>query len=49
LKITNVGTAVMETNYDWTFTRIYTDEEVVRMGERLLAPGLSQGEICHGC
>jgi hypothetical protein len=49
LKITDVGTVVVETNDDRTFTLIYTSEEVAGMGERLLAPGLSQGEICHGC
>lgn len=27
MKITDVRTAVVEANYDWTFTRVYTDEE----------------------
>jgi hypothetical protein len=29
--------------------RTYTDEEVTRLGESFLAPGLSLGEICYGC
>jgi hypothetical protein len=33
LKITNVRTAVVEANYDWTFTRIYTDEGITDLGE----------------
>jgi L-alanine-DL-glutamate epimerase-like enolase superfamily enzyme len=49
LKITDVRTAVVETNYDWTVTRIYTDEKAAGFGERFLGPGLPQGEICHVC
>jgi L-alanine-DL-glutamate epimerase-like enolase superfamily enzyme len=49
LKITDVRTAVVEATYDWTFTRIYTDKKVTGFGESFLAPGLSQGEIYHGC
>lgn len=49
MEITDVGMAVVKANYDWTFTRTYTDEEVTGLGESFLAPGLSQGEICHGC
>jgi hypothetical protein len=40
LKITDVRTAVVETNYDWTVTRIYIDEKVIGFGESLLAPSL---------
>jgi L-alanine-DL-glutamate epimerase-like enolase superfamily enzyme len=42
LKITDVRTAVVEANYDWTFTRIYTDDGLTGIGENLLAPGLTQ-------
>jgi hypothetical protein len=31
------------------YSRSYTDEEVIRLGESFLAPSLSQGEICYGC
>jgi len=41
LKITDVRTAVVEANYDWTFTRIYTDEGITGIGESFLAPGLT--------
>src|SRR5215213_8653939 len=41
LKITDVRTAVVEANYDWTFIRIYTDEGVTGLGESFLAPGLT--------
>jgi L-alanine-DL-glutamate epimerase-like enolase superfamily enzyme len=41
MKITDVRTAVVEANYDWTFTRIYTDEEITGLGESFLAPGLT--------
>ncbi len=43
MKITDVRTAVVEANYDWTFTRIYTDDEgLTGIGESFLAPGLTQ-------
>ena len=42
MKITGVRTAVVEANYDWTFTRIYTDEGITGIGESFLAPGLTQ-------
>jgi L-alanine-DL-glutamate epimerase-like enolase superfamily enzyme len=41
MKITDVRTAVVEANYDWTFTRIYTDEDVTGLGESFLSPGLT--------
>ncbi len=41
MKITDVRTAVVEANYDWTFTRIYTDEGITGIGESFLAPGLT--------
>ncbi len=42
LKITDVRTAVVEANYDWTFTRVYTDDGLTGIGESFLAPGLTQ-------
>src|ERR671920_1536653 len=41
LKITDVRTAVVEANYDWTYTRIYTDKGITGLGESFLAPGLT--------
>jgi L-alanine-DL-glutamate epimerase-like enolase superfamily enzyme len=41
VKITDVRTAVVEANYDWTFIRVYTDEGVEGLGESFLAPGLT--------
>lgn len=41
MKITDVRTAVVEANYDWTFTRVYTDEGITGTGESFLAPGLT--------
>jgi hypothetical protein len=49
LKITGLKTAVMEANYDWTFTRNYVGEEVMGLSEGFVAPGLSQGAFCDGC
>ena len=49
MKITDVRTAVVEADYGWTFIRVYTDEDVTGLGESFFAPGLQQGEICHGC
>lgn len=42
MKITDVRTAVVEANYDWTFIRVYTDEGIYGTGESFLAPGLTQ-------
>jgi L-alanine-DL-glutamate epimerase-like enolase superfamily enzyme len=41
VKITDVRTAVVEANYDWTFIRVYTDEGIMGLGESFLAPGLT--------
>jgi gluconate/galactonate dehydratase len=41
MKITDVRTAVVEANYDWTFIRIDTDEEITGLGESFTAPGLT--------
>ena len=41
LEITELRTAAVEANYDWTFTRCYGDEKVTGLGENFLAPGLS--------
>src|ERR671933_2634522 len=41
LKITDVSTAVVEANYDGTFIRVYTDEDITGLGEGFLAPGLT--------
>lgn len=40
VKITDIRTAVVEANYDWTFIRVYTDEGITGLGESFLAPGL---------
>ena len=42
MKITDVRTAVVEANYDWTFIKVYTDEGVEGLGESFLAPGLTR-------
>ena len=41
MKITDVRTAVVEANYDWTFVRVYTDGGITGLGESFLAPGLT--------
>jgi gluconate/galactonate dehydratase len=41
VKITDIRTAVVEANYDWTFIRVYTDEGITGLGESFLAPGLT--------
>ncbi len=41
MKITDVRTAVGETNYDWAFVRVYTDDGTTRIGESFLALGLT--------
>ncbi|HEX8918059.1 MAG TPA: mandelate racemase/muconate lactonizing enzyme family protein [Chloroflexota bacterium] len=41
VKITNIRTAVVEANYDWTFIRVYTDTGITGLGESFLAPGLT--------
>lgn len=41
MKITNVTTAVVESNFDWTIVKIETDEKIVGYGEAFLGPGLT--------
>lgn len=41
MRITDVRTAVVEANYDWTFIRVYTDDGIAGIGESFLAPGLT--------
>jgi gluconate/galactonate dehydratase len=41
MKITAVKTAVVEANYDYTFTRIFTDDGAYGTGESFFAPGLT--------
>lgn len=41
MKIVDVRTAVVEANYDWTYIRVYTDRDIVGLGESFLAPGLT--------
>jgi hypothetical protein len=45
----DVRTAAVEASYDWTFTRIYADDDIMDVGESFLVPDLPQGEICHDC
>ncbi|HLJ17505.1 MAG TPA: mandelate racemase/muconate lactonizing enzyme family protein [Bryobacteraceae bacterium] len=40
MQITNVTTAVMESNFDWTIVKVETDEKIVGYGEAFLGPGL---------
>lgn len=41
MKITNITTAVIESNFDWTIIRVETDEGVTGYGEAFLGPGLT--------
>lgn len=41
MKIVRLKTAVVESNFDWTFVRIETDEGVHGLGECFFAPGLT--------
>lgn len=41
MKITDIQTAVVQGNYDWTYIRVYTDEGIVGLGESFFAPGLT--------
>lgn len=41
MKITNVATAVIEANFDWTIVKIQTDEGITGYGEAFVAPGLT--------
>lgn len=41
MRITNVTTAVLEANFDWTFVKIETDDKITGYGEAFLGPGVS--------
>lgn len=41
VKITNLTTAVLEANFDWTLIKVETDEGVTGYGEAFLGPGLT--------
>jgi L-alanine-DL-glutamate epimerase-like enolase superfamily enzyme len=41
MRITNITTAVMEANFDWTIVKVETDENVTGYGEAFLGPGLT--------
>jgi L-alanine-DL-glutamate epimerase-like enolase superfamily enzyme len=41
MKITNLSTAVIESNFDWTIVKIETDEKIAGFGEAFLGPGLT--------
>lgn len=41
MKIREIRTAVVEGNFDWTFVRIYTDNDFYGTGEAFFAPGLT--------
>lgn len=41
MRIKSVRTAVVEANYDWTYTRIEADNGLVGLGESFFAPGLT--------
>ncbi|PSR20404.1 MAG: hypothetical protein C7B45_15060 [Sulfobacillus acidophilus] len=41
MRITHVSTAVVEANFDYTFVRVYTDTNVVGIGECFPGPGLT--------
>ncbi len=45
MQITDLKTAVVEGNSDWTYVRLYTDEGLTGTGESFLAPGLTA--ICR--
>ena len=40
MRITNLTTAVLESNFDWVFVRIDTDEKISGYGEAFLGPGI---------
>ena len=41
MRITNITTAVMEANFDWTIVKVETDDGVTGYGEAFLGPGLT--------
>ena len=41
MKITNISTAVLESNFDWTIVKIETDEKITGYGEAFVGPGVT--------
>ena len=41
MKITNISTAVIESNFDWTIVKVETDDNITGYGEAFLGPGLT--------
>jgi L-alanine-DL-glutamate epimerase-like enolase superfamily enzyme len=41
MKITNISTAVVEANFDWTIVKVETDEGITGYGEAFIGPGLT--------
>jgi L-alanine-DL-glutamate epimerase-like enolase superfamily enzyme len=41
MKITNISTAVIESNFDWTIVKAETDEGITGYGEAFVGPGLT--------
>jgi L-alanine-DL-glutamate epimerase-like enolase superfamily enzyme len=41
MRITNITTAVLEANFDWTIIKVETDEKITGYGEAFLGPGLT--------
>ena len=41
MKITNISTAVVESNFDWTLIKVETDENITGYGEAFIGPGLT--------
>src|SRR5687768_4182204 len=41
MKITNISTAVVESNFDWTIVKVETDEKITGYGEAFIGPGLT--------
>ena len=41
MKITNVSTAVLESNFDWILVKVETDEGITGYGEGFLGPGVT--------
>jgi L-alanine-DL-glutamate epimerase-like enolase superfamily enzyme len=42
MKISDIQTAVIEANYDWTIVKVITDEDIIGYGECFFAPGLTK-------
>lgn len=41
MRITNLTTAVLEANFDWTIVKLETDEKITGYGEAFLGPGVT--------